>query len=42
MLPVVLILAATSWVGLGILYIGRRWIPRVRYVEETGAPLIGH
>ena len=42
MLPVVLILAATSWVGLGILYIGRRWIPQVRYVEEKGAPLIGH
>ena len=42
MLPVVLILAATSGIGLAILLIGRRKIPQVRYVEEKGADLILH
>jgi len=42
MLPVVLVLAATSWIGLGILLIGRRKIPRLRFVEEKGATPLGH
>ncbi len=37
MLPVVVILAATSWIGLGIFLAGRRRIPRLRFVEEEGA-----
>ncbi len=37
MLPVTLILAATSRTGLAILIIGRRRIPRLRFVEEKGA-----
>ncbi len=42
MLPVTLILAATSWIGFGILVIGRRKIKRVRFVEEKGATPIMH
>lgn len=42
MLPVVAILAATSWVGLAILFIGKRRIPQIRYVEEKGATPITH
>ena len=34
MMPVTLVLAATSWVGLAILIIGKRRIPALRYVEE--------
>jgi MFS transporter, DHA1 family, multidrug resistance protein len=34
MLPVTLVLAATSWIGLAILIIGKRRIPALRYVEE--------
>lgn len=34
MLPVTLVLAATSWIGLGILLIGRRRIACLRFVEE--------
>jgi hypothetical protein len=37
MMPVALILAATSWIGLAILIVGKRSIPRLRFVEETGA-----
>ena len=37
MLPVVVILAATSLVGLGIFFFGRRMIPQLRFVEEEGA-----
>jgi MFS transporter, DHA1 family, multidrug resistance protein len=42
MLPVVLILAGTSWIGLAILFIGKRSVGQVRYVEEKGATPIGH
>jgi hypothetical protein len=42
MSPVALILAATSWIGLAILIIGKRWIPEVRYVEEKGAAQLVH
>jgi DHA1 family bicyclomycin/chloramphenicol resistance-like MFS transporter len=37
MLPVVIILAATSWVGLGIFVFGRMRIPKLRFMEESGA-----
>ncbi len=42
MLPVVLLLAATSWIGLAILTIGKRSIPRLRFVEEKGAHPVMH
>ena len=42
MLPVALIMAATSWIGLVILLVGKRRIPHVRYVEEKGANFIAH
>ena len=37
MMPVALILAATSWIGFAILIIGKRSIHGLRYVEEKGA-----
>lgn len=40
MLPVVLILAVTAWIGLAVLLIGKRRIPELRYVEEQGADLL--
>jgi MFS transporter, DHA1 family, multidrug resistance protein len=40
MLPVVLIMAATSWAGLAIFLIGKRSIPQLRFVEEKGATLL--
>jgi DHA1 family bicyclomycin/chloramphenicol resistance-like MFS transporter len=42
LLPVVLILAATSWTGLAILVMGRRNLPRLRFVEEKGATPLAH
>ena len=42
LVPVALIMAATSWIGLGILLVGRRFIPGVRYVEETGVTPLPH
>ena len=42
MMPVALILAATSWIGFAILMIGTRRIPRLRYVEEKDANLLPH
>ena len=42
LLPVVLILAATSWMGLAILVVGRRKLPRLRFVEEKGATPLAH
>jgi MFS transporter, DHA1 family, multidrug resistance protein len=42
LLPVTVILAATSWIGLAIFLIGKRSIPALRFVEEEGAsPLTG-
>jgi DHA1 family bicyclomycin/chloramphenicol resistance-like MFS transporter len=41
-LPVVAILAGTSWVGLCILLVGKRSIVQLRYVEESGASPISH
>jgi len=37
MRPVTLILAATSWIGMAILVIGKRSIPALRFIEEKGA-----
>jgi DHA1 family bicyclomycin/chloramphenicol resistance-like MFS transporter len=42
LLPVVLILAATSWTGLAILVVGRRRLSRLRFVEEKGATPLAH
>jgi hypothetical protein len=42
LLPVVLILATTSWTGLAILVVGRRKLPRLRFVEEKGATPLAH
>lgn len=42
MLPVVVILAATSWLGLIILIAGKRQMHGVRYVEEKGAAPLVH
>jgi len=41
-LPVVVILAATSWIGLAILLVGKRLVPEVKFVEEKGATPLGH
>lgn len=41
-LPLALILGGTSWLGLAILLVGKRFIPQIRYVEEKGATPIGH
>jgi MFS transporter, DHA1 family, multidrug resistance protein len=42
MLPVVCILAATSWMGLVIFLVGKRHISRLRFVEEKGATPFAH
>src|SRR5258706_5928327 len=42
MMPVALILAATSWLGFAILIVGKRSIPKLRYVEEKGATPLPH
>ncbi len=42
MAPVTLILAGTSWIGLAILWIGKRRIPQLRFVEEAGATPLPH
>jgi DHA1 family bicyclomycin/chloramphenicol resistance-like MFS transporter len=42
MLPVTLVLAATSWIGFGILLLGKRRIHGLRYVEEKDANLLPH
>lgn len=41
-LPVMIIICATSWVGLGILMIGKRRIPQLKYVEEKDANFLAH
>jgi len=42
MLPVALILAATSWTGLAILLVGRRKLSQLRFVEEKGCTPLAH
>ena len=37
MMPVALVLAATSWIGFAILLVGKRNLPRLRCVEEKDA-----
>ena len=42
MVPVMAILAGTSWVGLALLFIGKRNIASLRFVEEEGATPLAH
>jgi DHA1 family bicyclomycin/chloramphenicol resistance-like MFS transporter len=42
LMPVALVLTATSWISLAILLIGRRRIPQVRFVEEKAAHQLPH
>jgi DHA1 family bicyclomycin/chloramphenicol resistance-like MFS transporter len=42
MMPVALVLAATSWIGLAILLVGKRRIPALKFVEEKGAHTLPH
>lgn len=42
MMPVALVLAATSWIALGILLVGKRRIPTVKFVEEKDAHILPH
>jgi DHA1 family bicyclomycin/chloramphenicol resistance-like MFS transporter len=42
MMPVALILCATSFIGLAILIVGKRYIPQVLFVEEKGAHFLPH
>jgi MFS transporter, DHA1 family, multidrug resistance protein len=42
MMPVTLALAATSWIGLAVLIVGKRSIKTVRFVEEKGAHPLTH
>ncbi|MGV3754653.1 MAG: multidrug effflux MFS transporter [Verrucomicrobiota bacterium] len=42
LMPVVIILAATSWVGFAILVMGKRKIPKLKFLEESGAHPIAH
>jgi DHA1 family bicyclomycin/chloramphenicol resistance-like MFS transporter len=42
MMPMALVLAATSWIGLGILFFGRRHIPAVKFVEEKDCHQLPH
>jgi hypothetical protein len=42
LLPVVLILAATSWTGLLILFVGRGKLSQLKFVEEKGANPLAH
>jgi DHA1 family bicyclomycin/chloramphenicol resistance-like MFS transporter len=42
MMPVALVLAATSWIGMGILIVGKRRIPAVKFVEEKDCHQLPH
>jgi len=42
MMPVALILCATSFIGLAVLIVGKRYIPQVLFVEEKGAHFLPH
>lgn len=41
MLPVTVILATTSWIGLGIYLVGKRRLGTLRFVEEEGSVAAG-
>ena len=42
LMPVALVLAATSWIGLVILLAGKKRIPQLRFVEEKDAHQLPH
>jgi len=42
LMPVALVLAVTSWIGLAILLIGKKWIPQIRFVEEKAGHQLPH
>ena len=42
LMPVALVLAVTSWIGLAILLVGKKWIPQLRFVEEKAAHQLAH
>ncbi|HEY1661923.1 MAG TPA: multidrug effflux MFS transporter [Verrucomicrobiae bacterium] len=42
LMPVALIMALTSWIGLAVLLLGKRRIHGLRYVEEKGADFLPH
>jgi DHA1 family bicyclomycin/chloramphenicol resistance-like MFS transporter len=42
MMPVALILCGTSFIGLAILIVGKRYIPQMHFVEEKGAHFLPH
>jgi len=42
LMPVALVLAVTSWIGLAILLIGKRWIPQLRFMEEKAGHQLPH
>jgi hypothetical protein len=42
MLPVALVFMATAWIAFAILLFGKRFIPEVKYVEESGAVILPH
>jgi hypothetical protein len=37
-----LVLAATSWIGMGILIVGKRRIPALKFVEEKDCHQLPH
>jgi MFS transporter, DHA1 family, multidrug resistance protein len=42
LMPVALVLAATSWIGLAILLVGKRLCPQIRFVEEKDGHQLPH
>ena len=42
LMPVALVLAVTSWIGLAILLVGKKRIPQLRFVEEKAAHQLPH
>jgi DHA1 family bicyclomycin/chloramphenicol resistance-like MFS transporter len=42
LMPVALVLAVTSWIGLAILLVGKKWIPQIRFVEEKAGHQLPH
>ncbi len=42
LMPVALVLAVTSWMGLALLFIGKRRLPELRFVDEKDAHQLPH
>jgi DHA1 family bicyclomycin/chloramphenicol resistance-like MFS transporter len=42
LMPVALVLAVTSWIALGILLFGKRWVSQIRFVEEKAGHQLPH